>query len=136
MVGGTDAFDVSIAIEPGQAVTGVVVTLTTKTTSVSGTLLTADGAPAGGYYVVIFSDDPAFWSPRTRRVPPAARASTDGTFTFRGLPPGAYRLAALTNVDETDLADPAFLEALKPGAVAVRLAEGEAKVQDIRFARR
>ena len=50
-----------------------------------------------------------------------------------GLPPGAYRLAAMTQVDPADLGDPAFLAALKKSAIVVKLGEGESVRQDVKF---
>src|SRR4030095_1844881 len=102
----------------------------------TGTLLTADDKPAGGYYVVVFADDPAMWTQGSRRVPAPARSSTDGRYAFTGLPAGTYRLAALTSVDANELADPAFLAALKPTSISVTIGDGETVTQDVKFARR
>jgi hypothetical protein len=135
LVGGVDVADVPFEIKPGQAVTGVTVTFTTRQASLSGRLLTADEAPAAGYYVVVFARDEGMWVTGSRRMPPPARAATDGRFAFAALPAGAYYMAALTSVDEALLADPAFLSSLRAGASAVTLGEGEAKVQDLKFAR-
>jgi hypothetical protein len=63
------------------------------------------------------------------------RPGTDGTFTTTDLPAGEYYMAALTDVERDDLADPAFLEALVAASVRVTLAEGENKVQDLRIVR-
>jgi len=135
MVGDRDAADMPFEVKAGQAVTDVVVTFTTKATRLTGTLLTADDQPAPGYYVVVFADDPAQWIAGSRRVPAPVRAATDGRFAFTGLPAGSYRLAALTSVDTSDLANADFLAALKPGAALVTLADGENKTQDVKFAR-
>ncbi|HEX5070240.1 MAG TPA: carboxypeptidase-like regulatory domain-containing protein [Vicinamibacterales bacterium] len=135
MVDGRDAADVPFEIAAGQAIGDVVVTLTSRPARLSGLLLTADGAPAAGYYVVAFADDPAMWVTGGRRVPAPARSSTEGRYTFAGLPPGTYRLAALTAVDASDLANPDFLAALKAQSMVVTIADGENKVQDLRFGR-
>jgi hypothetical protein len=134
-VAGKDAYDAAFDVGASQSITDAVVTFTTQSTSLSGTLSTADGVPAGGYYVVVFSTDPAYWSSGSRRVPPSARASTTGRYEFLALPPGEYALAALTSVDANDLADPAFLTSLKPAAIIVTLGDGEKKTQDVKFAR-
>jgi hypothetical protein len=50
--------------------------LTSRPARLSGSLLTADGTPAAGYYVVAFADDPAMLD--HRRPPGAAtRAGLD-----------------------------------------------------------
>jgi hypothetical protein len=71
----------------------------------------------------------------TRRMPAPARAATDGTFRFSGLPPGAYVLAALAGVEPADLEDAAFLKEIAAAGIAITLAEGEKKTQDVRFAK-
>jgi hypothetical protein len=134
-VAGKDAYDAAFDVEAGQSIADAVVTFTTQSTSLSGTLFTADGASAGGYYVVVFSTDRAYWNSGSRRVPPPARASTTGRYEFLALPPGEYALAALTSVDANDLTDPAFLAALQPAAMLVTLGDGEKKTQDVKFAR-
>jgi hypothetical protein len=133
VMNGRDVTDTTFDVGSGDSRTDVVITFTTRRTALSGTLLTADGQPAAAFYVVVFSDDPAHWVTGARRVPPPVRASTDGSYQFAGLPPGTYRLAALTHVDQADLADTAFLTALKASAIVVRLAEGESVRQDVRF---
>jgi hypothetical protein len=51
---------------------------------------------------------------------------------FTGLPPGAYRLAAVMDAAEDDLHDPAFLEVLHAAGIPVTVRSGERTVQDIR----
>jgi hypothetical protein len=49
------------------------------------------------------------------------------------LPPGEYRLAVLTDLEPSELADPAFLDTLASAAVTVVLGEGERKTQHLRI---
>jgi hypothetical protein len=74
------------------------------------------------------------WYPRSPRLQ-AVRPSTNGAYSFRGLPPGDYLIAALTDVEPDEWHDASFLEQLVASAVKVTLAEGERKVQDLRIAR-
>ena len=133
---GRDVADLPLEVAPRESISGVVVTLTTRVASLSGTLLTADGAPVPGYYVVVFPSEPSLWAPGSRRLPAPARSSTEGRFSFAALPPGSYCLAAVTGFDEGGRTDPAYLTALKASATTITLAEGEQKVQDVKFARR
>ena len=119
----------------GAALTDIVVTFTDWPTELTGTLFGADGSLAPGYYVAVFPTDRALWTPGSRRLPAPARAATSGAFRFVGLPPGSYRMVALTSVDAADLTDAAFLEQLARSGVTVTLAEGEKKVTDLKFAR-
>jgi hypothetical protein len=54
-------------------------------------------------------------------------------FRFTGLPPGRYYLAALTEVDQSNLSDEAFLKRVAASATIVTLAEGEKKVQELKL---
>lgn len=133
MASGRDITDTGFEIASGEAISDVIVTFTSRRTSLSGTLLTAENEPAAGFYVVVFPDDERQWSAASRRIPAPARTATDGAYQFSGLPPGTYRLAALTQVDPASLTDTAFLAALKAKAIPVTLGEGESKKQDVRF---
>jgi hypothetical protein len=57
---------------------------------------------------------------------------TDGKFTFRNLPPGDYRITAVTDVEPGEWYNPDFLSQLVNASIQVQLGEGERKVQDIR----
>lgn len=57
-------------------------------------------------------------------------------FVVRDLPAGDYLIAALTDLEPSDLVDLSFLERLAAGAVPVHLDEGERKIQDLRIAPR
>ena len=104
-----------------------------RATELSGTLLDSAGRPASGYYVVVFPKEESLWAQGSRRLPAPARAATNGTFKFAGLPPGTYCIAAHTNVDAADLADAAFLKQLVASATTITLGEGEKKVQDLKI---
>jgi hypothetical protein len=82
--------------------------------------------------MVVFPSDQRYWDATSRRIT-TARPATDGRFLFPALPPGAYRLAALTDVEDGEWLDPTFLERLIPAAIEVTIAEGEQTVQDVRI---
>lgn len=128
---GRDISDGRFESRPGGDLDGVVITLTDRPTEVSGRLLDAGGAATPQYSVVVFSVDRSHWVPDSRRVrstPP----STDGSFSIVGLPPGDYGLAATEQVDDADLADPAFLSRLLESSYRFTLADGQRKRQDLR----
>jgi hypothetical protein len=130
---GRDIADVPFEVRPGDALTDVVVTFTSRTTELSGRLLDAGGQPAPGFYVAVFPTEPAFWAPGSRRMPMPARAATDGRFSFVGLPPGSYYAVALANADAVDFSDAAVLRQLSATAITVSIADGEKKVLDLKF---
>jgi hypothetical protein len=125
MLNGRDVADLPFDIQ--EDLSNIVITFTDRATELSGTVLDGQGRPAAGSYVVVFSTDKTFWVQGTRRLPAPVRAATDGTFRFSGLPPGAYYLAALSELDQSKLSDEAFLMQAATSALTVTLADGEKK---------
>ena len=83
------------------------------------------GKPTADYTIVIFPSDNSFWLPQARRIQ-SARPGTDGKFTFRDMPPGDYRMTAVTDVEPGEWFDPEFLAARQrfhPGVVERRRKE-------------
>lgn len=115
-----------------ESLSGVVVRMTDRPPAIAGTLTTPAGRPASGFFVVAFPADRTLWRSPSRRVA-STRPATNGAFMLEGLPPGEYRLAVLTDLDASDLADASFLEALAGAAVPVAVGEGERKIQDLRI---
>jgi hypothetical protein len=110
---------------------GVVVTLSDRRTGLTGALTSAAGAPVNEYFVVAFSTDRRHWRAGARRIA-STRPATDGRFSLAGLPAGEYHVAALVDVTEADLSDPAFLAGIAPPALRITIAAGEMTVQDLR----
>ena len=131
---GREALDFPLEVRPGEDVAGVVVTFGDRSTTMSGALQDVSGQPTAGYTVVVFADDNRYWTPMSRRVQ-AARPATDGRFSFRNLPPGEYRLAAVVDPEPGQWFDPEFLRQLVVASTTVRLGEGETKTQDLRVGR-
>ena len=131
---GREALDFPLEVRPGEDVGGVVVTFGDRSTTLGGALQDASGQPAAAYTVVVFADDNRYWTPMSRRVQ-ALRPATDGRFSFRNLPPGEYRLAAVVDPEPGQWFDPEFLRQLVVASTNVRLAEGETKTQDLRVGR-
>ena len=126
-----EGFDCVLSVGPNGA-SGIALPLSDRPSSIAGTLQGTAGRPAPEYYMVVFPSDRALWRAPSRRVQ-STRPSTNGAFELRDLPPGAYYLAALTDIEPGDLEDPAFLEMLVPAAVPITVGVGERKVQDLRI---
>jgi hypothetical protein len=133
MVGGRDSLDFPLVVQPNNDVTGAVLTFTDRSQELSGTLQDSTGRPTSDYTIIIFPADKNYWMPQSRRIQ-SARPSTDGKYSFRGLPQGDYRLIAVTDVETGEWYDPAFLTQLAGAAMPISLTEGEKKVQDLRLA--
>jgi hypothetical protein len=112
----------------------VEVTLTSKTTRVTGAV-SDDKGLVTDYAVVIFSSDPTKWIDRSRFVV-MARGVQQGRFDVRALPPDDYLAVALTNVSGTEWMDPEFLQAIRPLATSFILQEGESRTLELKLKNR
>jgi hypothetical protein len=132
MLGGRDLLDGRIEITADMHLAGVEVTFTDRRSELSGRLQSASGDAASDVFVIAFAADRRFWGPNARRVQ-AVRPGVDGRYVIKDLPAGDYLLAAVTDVDQDEWQDPAFLERLQAVAVKVTIAEGEKKTLDLRI---
>jgi len=133
VVDGRDLLDTLLDIKT--SVSGVVLTFSDRHTELAGVFETAAGQPVNDSFMIAFSADPSMWHPQSRRVQ-TTRPASDGAFRFSDLPPGEYFLAALTDIDQDEWRDPAFLaQVAAAGAIRITLAEGERKAQNLRMGR-
>jgi len=132
VVNGHDTADEPITIRPNDSIGGAVITMSDRPAQLSGTVQNAAGGAPNEFTVVLFPTNSALWLPQSRRIQ-GVRPAADGAFTFPGLPPGDYLLAAIDDVEPGEWFDPAFLQRLLPTAMKLTIAEGEQKVQDIRL---
>ena len=135
-LGGRDVTDAPLVIE-AEDVSGVTLTFTDQTTSVSGSVTDAENKQDATALVVVFPTDRNGWvnyGSRPRRVR-SARVTPNGTFQLGGLPPGEYFVAALRdeNAGEWQRAD--VLESLAVDATRLRLADGDKQTLSLRVVR-
>jgi hypothetical protein len=116
-----------------QDLNGIVVTLTDQGAELSGTIMTDKGEPAPEYFILLYPPEEKYWTPYSRRVY-GTRAKQDGTFVFRGLPPGNYRLATLLDAEFGAWFNPAFLHRIDADSMAFSIANDERKVLNLRVA--
>lgn len=130
-IGGRDALDALADVS--EDVKNASVVMTDKMAEVSGAILDGAGHPAPEYVIIIFPADKALWSWQSRRIQ-QQRPAHDGKFTFRNLPAGEYVLGAVTDVEQNQWYEPAFLSQLLGASSAkFTLGDGEKKTQDIRL---
>ena len=134
IVGGSDMMDMPFTVEPGQNISGVVVTLVDSAAEIGGRLLDAPGNTGPQLYVLVFSRDKTHWAPGSRRVA-SVLASDTGAYAITSLPPGDYYLCALTDLDNDLRFDATYLEQLVPAAIAITLGEGEKLKKDLQVSR-
>lgn len=129
---GRDVLDFPLDVKPSEDIADVVVTMSTKTQELTGTLTDGQNQPATDYSVIVYSAEPQYWTPQSRRIV-SVRPGTDGRFTARNLPAGDYLVAAVTDVEPGEWFDPEFLQQLRAASVRVTLSEGDKKTQDLRI---
>ena len=100
---------------------------------ISGRLLDERGRPSPDYFVVLVPVDRAYWIDGISRTPRAVRPGNDGAFRLDNVAPGDDYIAAATDFDPREATDSALLEALIERAVEVRVAAGQAVVQDLKI---
>jgi uncharacterized protein (DUF2141 family) len=131
VAGGRDVLDFPLVIEPNHEVGGAILTFTDRTQEVSGMIQDPMGRPTADFTIIVFPSDKNYWVPLSRRIV-SARPITDGRFTLQNLPPGDYRLTAVTDVEPGEWYNPDFLQQLMGASIPISLQAGEKKIQDIR----
>jgi hypothetical protein len=129
--GGQEALDGFVDVGRTD-ITDATVALTDRLTEVSGSLVNAAGRPASEYTVIVFPADQALWLPQSRRIV-ATRPASDGRFRVSNLPPGDYRIAAVTDVEQGEWFAPSFLAEIVGASRPFTLAEGEQRVEDLKI---
>ena len=119
----------------GRDITGVVVTLSNASSSISG--IVGDGVTplTTGAAVIAFPVDSEGWSNygfNPRRLA-SVLTTSDGRYHVNGLPAGEYYLVAVPVSQEKAWLDPAFLAAYAGRASRVRLDRADATVANVRL---
>jgi hypothetical protein len=133
LFGARDVTDTPFEIHSSEDVKDVVITMTDQASEVSGQLTDAAGKPVTGYPIIVFSTDRNAWALGSRKVQLTQPAS-DGKYRIAGLPAGEYYMCALTDIDETQLYSPSFLDTIVGSAFKFTIADGEKKVQNLKLA--
>ncbi len=132
VIEGQDTLDVPFEVKPGSAPSSAVITFTDRQSQLTGTITNQRGQPAPEQTLILYSADERFWVPQSRRIR-STRPSTDGVFTFTGIPPGDYKLVAMVDVEPGAWFDPAFLQQIDAASTRITVNEGEKKVQNLQI---
>ena len=131
VMNGVDVSAIPLDLGPGQRIDDLVVTLTDRPTTLSGTIKNEIGDPVFAHTVVVFPADPrARWEApgaRIRMVRPDSR----GKYTVPGLPAGDYLIGLAREVNPARIVLADLLNSLETAAVRVRLVEAEETVQNL-----
>jgi hypothetical protein len=89
--------------------------------------------PLKDYTVVVFSDDPQYWTlPFTRWVN-GTRPDQEGRFRVRNLPAGSYNIVAVDYIEAGAWGDPELLDRLKSHAKRITLSDGGSEKVDLKL---
>ena len=130
---GNDITDSGAEFKPGEATSGLEIELTSRTTTVNGSVTGSDGALLKDYTVVVFAESPDLWrAPMTRWVT-GTRPDQDGRFKIQNLPAGNYFAIAVDYLAQGEWGDPELLDRLKSKAKRFTLDEGATQTLDLRL---
>ncbi|HEX7177808.1 MAG TPA: carboxypeptidase regulatory-like domain-containing protein [Pyrinomonadaceae bacterium] len=125
--GGADLLSAPLGVEEGAAVRGVRVVLSPDVATLTGRVLSTQGAPLRGAVLVLLSADPTRRRLHTARL--HATTSADGGFRVSGAP-GEYVVLVFRPEQLTREPGEAAVEARAASAPRVTLAPGESKRAD------
>jgi hypothetical protein len=130
LAGGEDITDVPHEFKAGEKVT---IVLTSRASTLEGTVLGATGAPAAEGGVILFPEDKAGWRMNSIRVH-SSSSDANGHFRLQGLLPGRYYvLAAPRERVFVPFRDSSFFEGLVKEATIVVVGEDEQRTIDLRI---
>jgi hypothetical protein len=130
---GRDYTDRPFDTTEGRDITGVVVTLTNASSSITGIVSDAGAALTSGAAVIAFPVERERWSNyglnpvRFKSV----LTTVDGKYRLDGLPAGEYYLIAVPQQQERAWVDPAFLAARASRATRVRIERTDAAISNV-----
>ncbi len=128
-LGGREVLDGPFLLEPGSS-SELVITFTSRRTSLEGMARGTAGTPTAEADILVFSVNPEFWTPASRRIR-ILRPRSNGRYDVTGLPPGEYAVVAEQRIDPDDV-NPVWLEARLKGAARVTLTEDKKQELTVR----
>jgi hypothetical protein len=114
------------------SISGLVITLTDKLTTIAGQVGDGRGQVLRDYVVVIQPAEELEAAIAARRIR-VVRPSTDGRFETRGLRPGRYIATAIEALEQGRQFAPEFQQQLRRGAREFTVGEGQAVTVDLRL---
>ena len=123
LIDGVDTLDLPAAID--RNIEGALIVFADRATGLLINVRDQSDQPVPEAGVVVFSDDPRYWSGASRRVQ-FTLTTSGGVCSLTDFPPGRYLIAAGRDLAAFKVG-PASLESLKPRAIPFELATGESR---------
>ena len=129
---GRDITNEALDLEGTSAVSGVVVTVTDRVTTIAGRVLDRDGRPVRSYVVIVSPADPPGATDVPRRIR-VSRPDANGRFEIRRVRPGRYLATAVEWIEQGGEFAPEFQGRLRREAREFTVGEGETLTLDVRL---
>lgn len=114
----TETADATVLV-PATGGGNLIVTLSSKGGSLEGSVVSETGQPAASSTIILWAKD----KPERFDLTRTGTSNAQGQYSFTGLAPGEYRLAAVELPEPGLETDPAFLKRLEPLAETVIVKE-------------
>lgn len=127
---GRDITDAAIDVASQDRLADINITLTDAATEVNGTVTDHRGRPVIDALVLIIPVSSNAWTRTSRRLG-RLQTSERGTYRLRGLPPGEYRVIAMSGLDASEIYQKELLATLVAAGSALTLEERQSRVVDL-----
>ncbi len=127
---GRDITDTPLALGKGEQVRNIRLVLTDRITKLTGAVRDENQEIVTDYTVVALPANELLRRPRGRHVR-LVYPDVNGQYQIQGLPAGLYLVAAVDEINESDLYEMEILERVASGAVPVLLGQGETTTLDL-----
>ena len=132
---GRDLIASPLEVEGDRDITGIVIRMSSKTNTITGSVRDASGAVTSSGAVLVFPAASSLWRNfglsailfRTTSL------AADGTFRLTRLVPGEYLIAAVSDEDRSKWVDPDYLSSISGAATRIQVTPGATVTQNLRI---
>ena len=132
---GRDLITSPLEVEGDRDITGIVIRMSSKTNTVTGSVRDSSGAVASSGGVIVFPASSALWRNfgLSAVLFKTGSVFADGTYKFTRLVPGEYLIVAVPDEDRTKWVDPDYLEKISGAATRIQVLPGATVTQNLRI---
>lgn len=132
---GRDLLNMPLEVDGSSDITGVIIRMTSKTNTVTGSVRIDGGAVATTGAVMAFPASPSVWRNfgLSAVLFKIVSILADGTYAVPNLVPGEYLLAAVPDSDRTKWIDPDYLASIAGLATRIQVTPGSKVAQSLRM---
>lgn len=129
---GNDLLDVPLLVSPDTStLPHVTIEVSSLLSSLSGMIVGTQDIAISRYSVLIFPSSPTLWPTAMRRIR-TTHPNPQGRYQFEDVPAGEYYVGLLADLNDEDLGNPDFFEAVRRLAVLVTVSPGRRTTLDVK----